>query len=110
MAIRTTFIVDGKQVSEREWKKHRRKKAKALGLDSGAPSAPAVRVHKWPIVSDIYGVLPNQIEEARRIDRENGTPMQYVESGDQAGAMVIRSKQEFDRWNKRRQEMSHNKS
>ncbi len=110
MAIRTTFKVDGKLVSEREWKKHRQKKAKTLGLDSGAPAAPAVRIHKWPLVSDIYGVLPNQIEEAKRIDRENGTPMQYVESGDQAGAMVINNKREFDRWNKRRQEMAHRRS
>lgn len=109
MAVKIRLLVDGREVSEAEWKRHQREKAKRLRLNSEKPAAPAARIHKWPLVSDLWGVMPNQIDEAKARDRRNGTPMDYVESGPNAGAMVIHSKRQFDNWHKRWKEEGYSR-
>lgn len=81
------YKINGKQVTEQEWRAYKPKHA-----SFGAPGG-----HKascWPKTCDMLGVLPSQVKEAQKYLAEHGCPSDFNARGD----LILRDRDHFNRY------------
>jgi hypothetical protein len=78
------WLIDGVEVSREEWEATLPGARPDANDSVGLAMLPAGHCNAWPILSDGFGVHPEQVEEARAHATAVGTPCDFVPETGQA--------------------------
>jgi hypothetical protein len=71
------YLIDGVEVSREEWEETLPGNKPGANDSVGVGMLPATSCAAWPILSDGFGVHPEQVEEARAHATKMGTPCDF---------------------------------